>query len=291
MPPHPVAAEAQGHGGVRVRRSASTPSSSPPSRRLSTSPRSSPPPRVSTSRRSVDLHRVAMVSCIPSGAGSLVTSEAGDHAAEDRAVRRADDHRHGVRWGAQDLVTDRDLCWEDIPGVEVDVRRFQLEHTAALAAGGRDDADAAVGHAERAFAQYQGDLLPGCYAEWLPEFRAELRPRCAQLCALLGDWYMAQGRPDRALDASLRHPAGTPGTPGRGRVPRRDGAAGGVGRSCRGTSSGGSWTGECGTPGERLNAVGLVQGPGYFRARGHRAEGRRPPQGAPRRGGVDLRAT
>jgi DNA-binding SARP family transcriptional activator/tetratricopeptide (TPR) repeat protein len=83
------------------------------------------------------------------------------------------------------LVTARDLCWVDAPTCHVDVRVFDTERTAALAAAEAGDDHAAAGHATSAIAQYRGDLLPGVYDDWLAEARARLERQCVELCDLV----------------------------------------------------------------------------------------------------------
>src|SRR4051794_22820582 len=55
-------------------------------------------------------------------------------------------------------VTAKDLCWRDGDTIRVDVRTFERESRAALAA---IDAEVALGHAGSALAAYGGELLPG----------------------------------------------------------------------------------------------------------------------------------
>jgi DNA-binding SARP family transcriptional activator len=83
------------------------------------------------------------------------------------------------------LVTARDLCWVDAPTCHVDVRVFDTERTAALAAAEAGDDHRAAGHATSAIAQYRGDLLPGVYDDWLAEARARLERQCVELCDLV----------------------------------------------------------------------------------------------------------
>ena len=84
------------------------------------------------------------------------------------------------------VVTPRDLCWCDTPTCRVDLRVFDVERKAALAAAAAgDDAEILV-HGTAALAEYKGDLLPGQYDDWLIEARSELDRQCADLCDLLG---------------------------------------------------------------------------------------------------------
>ena len=57
------------------------------------------------------------------------------------------------------VVTPRDLCWHDTKTCRVDVRVFDNERKAAMAAAGDDDG--ILVHAAAAIAAYRGELLPG----------------------------------------------------------------------------------------------------------------------------------
>jgi DNA-binding SARP family transcriptional activator/tetratricopeptide (TPR) repeat protein len=83
------------------------------------------------------------------------------------------------------VVTSRDLCWRDTMTCRVDVRVFDAERSAALAAAAADDSDGAARHASAAIAVYRGDLLPGVYDDWLLEARSQLDRQCVDLCDLV----------------------------------------------------------------------------------------------------------
>src|SRR5580693_4585035 len=83
------------------------------------------------------------------------------------------------------VVTSRDLCWRDTETCEVDLRIFDIERKAALAAATADDDEGVLAHAAAAVGRYKGDLLPGVYDDWLLEARSELERQCADLCDLL----------------------------------------------------------------------------------------------------------
>src|SRR5271157_4288457 len=72
------------------------------------------------------------------------------------------------------VVTPRDLCWRDTDTCRVDVRIFDIERKAALAAAVADDGDGVLRHAASAIAEYRGDLLPGVYEDWLLAARSEI---------------------------------------------------------------------------------------------------------------------
>ena len=83
-------------------------------------------------------------------------------------------------------VTARDLCWVDGPTCHADVRAFDTERLAALAAAESGDDDAVIRHGAEALAQYRGDLLPGVYDDWAAEARTRLERQCVELCDLVG---------------------------------------------------------------------------------------------------------
>ena len=80
------------------------------------------------------------------------------------------------------VVMPRDLCWRETPTCRVDVRTFEIEREAALAAC---DDEGILAHATEAIGEYRGDFLPGGYDDWLLETRAALERRCVDLCDLV----------------------------------------------------------------------------------------------------------
>ena len=102
------------------------------------------------------------------------------------------------------VVTASDLCWQDSPSAQVDVRSFAGERRAALAAARRQDASAALRHAEAALDHYAGELLPGMFDDWLLDARATLQRECVDLCALVCQIRVAMGDPAAALPAARR---------------------------------------------------------------------------------------
>jgi len=102
------------------------------------------------------------------------------------------------------LVTARDLCWIDAPTCHVDVRVFDTERTAALAAAEAGDDGAAIEHAAGAIGQYRGDLLPGVYDDWLTEARARLERQCVELCDLVSGTRARAGDLAGAVTAARR---------------------------------------------------------------------------------------
>ena len=101
-------------------------------------------------------------------------------------------------------VTSRDLCWRDSEMTRVDVRTFDIERKAALAAAAGGDSEGILAHAGCAVAQYRGELLPGMYDDWLLDARAELERQCADLCDLLCETRARSGDLTGAVDAARR---------------------------------------------------------------------------------------
>ena len=102
------------------------------------------------------------------------------------------------------VVTARDLCWRDTETCRVDVRAFDLECRAALAAAAAGDDEEILAHATRAIAEYRGDFLPGGYDDWLLEARAALERRCVDLCDLVCETRVRTGNLAGAVDAARR---------------------------------------------------------------------------------------
>jgi DNA-binding SARP family transcriptional activator len=89
-------------------------------------------------------------------------------------------------------VTPRDLCWRDSETCRVDVRTFDMERKAALAAAAAGDSEGIIAHAAGAIAQYRGELLPGVYDDWLLEARARLSAS-AWTCAIFSVRHVRAG--------------------------------------------------------------------------------------------------
>jgi DNA-binding SARP family transcriptional activator len=102
------------------------------------------------------------------------------------------------------VVTPKDLCWRDSETCRVDLRIFDSERQAALAAAAAGDDGGVLGHAAAAIAQYKGDLLPGVYDDWLLGARSQLERQCADLCDLLCAERARTGDLAGAVDAVRR---------------------------------------------------------------------------------------
>jgi DNA-binding SARP family transcriptional activator/tetratricopeptide (TPR) repeat protein len=102
------------------------------------------------------------------------------------------------------VVTARDLCWRDTRTCQVDVRVFDNERKAALAAAAAGDDAGILLHATAAIAAYRGELLPGVYEDWLLDARAALERQCVDLCDLLGAARARTGDTSGAIEAARR---------------------------------------------------------------------------------------
>jgi DNA-binding SARP family transcriptional activator len=102
------------------------------------------------------------------------------------------------------VVTSTDLCWRDTGTCRVDLRVFDIELRAAVAAAARGDDDAILVHAARALAEYRGDLLPGMYDDWVLEVRSEVERQCVSLCDLLAETRARHGDLPRAVEVARR---------------------------------------------------------------------------------------
>jgi DNA-binding SARP family transcriptional activator len=102
------------------------------------------------------------------------------------------------------VVSARDLCWRDTRTCRVDVRVFDNERKAALAAAAAGDDAGIMLHATAAMAAYQGELLPGVYEDWLLDARAALERQCVDLCDLLCAARARTGDLTAAVEAARR---------------------------------------------------------------------------------------
>jgi len=102
------------------------------------------------------------------------------------------------------VVTATDLCWRDTGTCRVDLRIFDIERRAALAATAGGDDDRVLAHAAKAIAEYRGDLLPGVYDDWVLEVRSEVQRQCVGLCDLLGETRARRGDLTGAVEVARR---------------------------------------------------------------------------------------
>lgn len=102
------------------------------------------------------------------------------------------------------VVTSKNLTWHDTATCRVDVRTFDVERAAAMAAAAAGDDDGVLRHGAAALAQYGGEFLPGGYADWLLEARADLARRCVELCDVLAATRARTGDLPGAIEVSRR---------------------------------------------------------------------------------------
>src|SRR5215831_13048830 len=102
------------------------------------------------------------------------------------------------------VVTSTDLCWRDSATCRVDLRVFDVERGAALAAAAGGDDDGVLAHAAAAIAEYRGDLLPGVYDDWALEIRSEVERQCVSLCDLLATAQSRRGDLPGAVEVARR---------------------------------------------------------------------------------------
>jgi DNA-binding SARP family transcriptional activator len=99
-------------------------------------------------------------------------------------------------------VDSKTLCWTLDEGQVIDVQRFLGALTKADVAMGRADSTAARHWLEQAVAQYQGDLLPSCYDEWITPEREQLRQQCQSAYQKLANVLEAQREYAAAVQAA-----------------------------------------------------------------------------------------
>src|SRR5215469_7042410 len=102
------------------------------------------------------------------------------------------------------VVTSTDLGWRDTPTCRVDLRVFDTERKAALAAAAAGDDEGVLVHGTAAIGNYRGDLLPGVYDDWLLDARSELERQCVDLCDLVSAARARTGDLAGAVEAARR---------------------------------------------------------------------------------------
>ena len=133
---------------------------------------------------------VALIGFLAAHAGSpqtrqriagLFWPESGDAQALTNLRRELHNLRHLIGDEQSLVVTPRDLCWSDTATCRVDLRVFDIERNAALAAEAAGDTGAVLDHGGRAIAEYRGEFLAGGYDDWVTEIRSRLEQQCADL--------------------------------------------------------------------------------------------------------------
>ncbi len=75
-------------------------------------------------------------------------------------------------------VDTNNICWLQDEGQKVDVQRFERALAEAESAGQHKDLSTEQHWLKEALTCYQGDLLPGCYDDWIIADRERLRQGC-----------------------------------------------------------------------------------------------------------------
>jgi DNA-binding SARP family transcriptional activator/predicted ATPase len=96
------------------------------------------------------------------------------------------------------------LHWHPVTPFQLDVTEFELALTFADAATRRNDQQAFQAALERADDLYRGDLLPGCYDEWIASERERLRQRHRQALEHLLRLFEEQGETASAIRYAQR---------------------------------------------------------------------------------------
>jgi predicted ATPase/DNA-binding SARP family transcriptional activator len=84
------------------------------------------------------------------------------------------------------LADTHSICWKTDDAQEIDVICFGRSLSEAVIAEQRDDLQECRHRLEEGIAQYQGDLLPHCYDDWITPEREHLRQQCRLACIRLG---------------------------------------------------------------------------------------------------------
>jgi DNA-binding SARP family transcriptional activator len=96
------------------------------------------------------------------------------------------------------------LGWRLGEGQEIDIQDFEQAIAEAEAAERRPDVEAMQHRLERALSLYQGDLLPGCYDDWIAPERERLHRECYHSAQKLVQLLEKQREYGAALQAAQR---------------------------------------------------------------------------------------
>jgi DNA-binding SARP family transcriptional activator len=102
------------------------------------------------------------------------------------------------------LVDRQTLCWQPDTRWSLDVQDFERAVAQAAEARRRQDAQAERQALEAAMQHYRGDLLPGCYDEWISEERERLRHLSLSVLELLIELLEEAGRQVEAIRVAQR---------------------------------------------------------------------------------------
>jgi DNA-binding SARP family transcriptional activator len=94
--------------------------------------------------------------------------------------------RHALPNSDRFLVIDtHTVCWKTNEEQDIDIVRFEATLKSAEIAEQRGDRKASLHWLKQCLAYYQGDLLPGCYDDWILAERERLRQRHRNACQML----------------------------------------------------------------------------------------------------------
>src|SRR5438270_1049360 len=96
------------------------------------------------------------------------------------------------------------LHWRPVTPFQLDVAEFEQTLTTADAVARRNDQHALQAALEQADSLYRGELLPGCYDEWILPERDRLRQRHLQVLEQLLRLFEVQGDTDTAIRYAQR---------------------------------------------------------------------------------------
>jgi DNA-binding SARP family transcriptional activator/tetratricopeptide (TPR) repeat protein len=102
------------------------------------------------------------------------------------------------------VIEPATLMWREWPTCRVDVCVFRRERQLALRALGVGDDHGMLEHGSAAVAEYQGDLLPGMFDDWVLAERETLQQQCVELCDHLMTGWRAISDLSKAIEYGRR---------------------------------------------------------------------------------------
>jgi DNA-binding SARP family transcriptional activator len=102
------------------------------------------------------------------------------------------------------VVEPAALMWREWPTCRVDVCVFHRERQFALQAVADGNQHAMLEHAAAAVAEYQGNLLPAMFDDWVLAERETLRQQCVELCDHLVAGWRGVGDLSKAIEYGRR---------------------------------------------------------------------------------------
>lgn len=113
--------------------------------------------------------------------------------------------RHALPDADRYLVADAStICWKTGDGQEIDLLHFEDSLRTAAVAEQNGEVHRFQKLLEEALSDYRGDLLPGCYDDWIGPERDRLRRMYIRVCQNLIGVFEKQSNGDRALQIAER---------------------------------------------------------------------------------------